>query len=485
MSAALGRAHRPISRSGAALPLLALLGLTAIRLAVAAAAPLAPDETYYRIWAFALAPGYLDHPPMVALWIRAGIALAGDDALGVRLLGPLAALAGTLLLADAARALAGPRAAAPALWLMNGTLLMNAGAVIMTPDTPLLFFWTAALWTAARLAAGGSARWLLGFGLAAGLALDSKYTAALLAPALLVWLALPPQRRLWRAWPLWAGGALALLLFAPVLIWNGQHHWVSFIKQGGREGVFRPGLAARYLTELALGQIGLATPVIFAALGLGLRRLVPRYREPGAALVLAFTLVPAAVFIAHATGDRVQANWPAPVYPAAVLAAAIAQIGFWRAAALSGLLLTAPVYAQAALAPLPLPRRIDFTLARLGGWDGLAAAIDAAARAEGAHFLAADEYGVAAELAFHSRLPVAGVEPRWTLFRLPPATADAGPGLFVRSEHHRAPIPWRDARRIATLTRARHGIAAETYALYLVHGAPDRASVWLPGRFRR
>src|SRR5271165_3366617 len=111
-----------------------LLAATALRLAVAAAMPLSADEAYYRVWAHALAPGYLDHPPMVAIWIRAGITLAGDTPLGVRLLAPFATLLGSLLLWRAGEDLApnqgtGLRAAC----LLNATLLLNAGAVLMTP----------------------------------------------------------------------------------------------------------------------------------------------------------------------------------------------------------------------------------------------------------------------------------------------------------------------------------------------------------------
>src|SRR5580658_8827432 len=45
----------------------ALLLLTILRLALSAVMPLAPDEAYYWAWSRALAPGYFDHPPMVAL----------------------------------------------------------------------------------------------------------------------------------------------------------------------------------------------------------------------------------------------------------------------------------------------------------------------------------------------------------------------------------------------------------------------------------
>ncbi|MBE7729340.1 4-amino-4-deoxy-L-arabinose transferase, partial [Komagataeibacter sp. FXV3] len=62
-----------------------LLLLAAVRLVVAGVLPLSPDEAYYRLWAFAPAAGYLDHPPMVAVWIRLGMLLGGDTASGVRL----------------------------------------------------------------------------------------------------------------------------------------------------------------------------------------------------------------------------------------------------------------------------------------------------------------------------------------------------------------------------------------------------------------
>jgi 4-amino-4-deoxy-L-arabinose transferase-like glycosyltransferase len=159
----------------------AMVALTAIRLLVAASVPLAPDEAYYWVWSRALAPGYFDHPPMVALWIRAGTSLVGETALGVRLLGPLSAAAASWLLFDAAQRLfPGQRAGPPAVLLLNGTLLLGVGTVIVTPDSPLLFFWTATLWAMVRLIDSGAGRWWLVAGVCGGLALDSKYTALLL-----------------------------------------------------------------------------------------------------------------------------------------------------------------------------------------------------------------------------------------------------------------------------------------------------------------
>src|SRR5271168_4131120 len=167
----------------------ALIALTVLRLVLAATLPLAPDEAYYFLWSQDLQPGYLDHPSMVALLIRAGVFCFGDTPLGIRLFGPLLAAAGSVLLWDAGERLfphrhAGVMAAA----LLNATLMVGVGSIIMTPDTPLLFFWTAGLAAFVRLITSGNPRWWLVIGVVMGLALYSKYTALLFIAAACIWL---------------------------------------------------------------------------------------------------------------------------------------------------------------------------------------------------------------------------------------------------------------------------------------------------------
>jgi 4-amino-4-deoxy-L-arabinose transferase-like glycosyltransferase len=451
-----------------------LLAVTVVRLLVAARMPLSADEAYYRVWAHALAPGYLDHPPMVALWIRAGIFLAGDTPLGIRLLAPLAVLLGSVLLMQAGRDLAalsgraGHLAATRAAWLLNGTLLLNAGAVLITPDTPLLLFWTAALAALARLLRTGNQAWWLAAGAAAGLAVTSKYTAILLAPALLVWLLAVPTLRPWLRRPHpWVAAFIAACIVSPVLAWNAAHHWASFAKQGGRTGDWHPALALRYLAELLAGQIGLATPLLFALFAAGVWRCIARgaWRRPVTGLLAATTLVPLLVFLQHALGDRVQANWLAILYPSLALAAALTTARWWRTATGLGLALSGLLFLQAAEAPFALPRRLDFTLIRLAGWDDLAQAAESARAAAHADCIAADEYGLAAELAYHLATPVLGVEPRWALFSLPAAPAACATTLLVRSTRRTGRLPYA-AMPAGQAVRARAGITAESYIFY-------------------
>ena len=459
---------------------MALAALTALRLVFAALAPLSPDEAYYWVWSRALAAGYPDHPPMVALWIRAGTALAGQGPLGVRLLAPLAGMLGSVLLAQAGADLLGVRrAGVRAAVLLNATLLFGVGTVTMTPDTPLLLFWTATLWALGRLLATGAGRWWLVAGAMAGLALDSKYSAFLLAPAILLWIAAVPGLRPWlrRAHP-WLGAAIALLLFAPVAAWNAGHGWASFVRQGGRTADWHPARALQYLLELVAGQLGLATPLLAAMFAAGMVLALRRgWRgETGFALLAAVTVLPAVVFVQHALGDRVQANWPAVLYPGAALAAAALPWRRWAAAAVAlGGAVTLLAYVQAGFALLALPARLDPALLRLGGWPGLARAVAAAAAREGAAFVAADNYATAAELArlLPGTLPVIGVEPRWALFALPdarPTLAGQRGMLLARAGYPPDTTDWAALAPFVDLDRTRERMVAGRYRLYQVTG---------------
>ncbi len=478
---------QPSRQNDAILFGLALAALTLLRLGVAAAVPVSPDEAYYWVWSRLPAAGYYDHPFMVAAWVHLGTMLFGETSLGIRLLGPLSAGVASLLMLDAARSLGYGRGYAAAL-MLNATLIFGAGSILMTPDTPLLFFWIATLWAVARVVGGGSGWWWLAAGLGAGLALDSKYTAALLLAGIGLWLLVTPAGRRWLTRDLrpWAGLLLALLLFLPVAQWNAAHHWASFLKQGGRTEDFHPGRAVQFLGELVGGQAGLATPIIFCLCVAGLWQATRHYlrgHEPAPSLLAALGVLPALVFIQHALGDRVQGNWPEIIYPAAVIAAAgLAGCRRWlRPGLVVGFALTLVVYVQAVASPLPLGGA-EPTVRLLGGWAGFARAAQTEAAGIGAGFVATDEYGLASELALRlpGRLPVLSDEPRWTLFNLPQpqlaALSTGETGLFIRTTRRGgAPetAPWASIRPLGTLARGRAGRVGETYRLYAVTLGPQ------------
>jgi hypothetical protein len=289
----------------------------------------------------------------------------------------------------------------------------------------------------------------------------------------------------------WLGALLGAAVFLPVVLWNAEHGWASFARQGGRVAEWHPASAIRFIGELIGGQIGLATPLVFvlfvAGVVVGVGRAW-RTRDPVWTLLAALTLPAVLVFAQHAFGDRVQGNWPAIIYPAAAIAAAGLQGRIWQRlqgpALALGFAITLIVYLQAGGAPVSLPVRLDPMALRLSGWDTLAAQIADVRQQTGADFVAADQYGVAAELALGlpPSIPVVGIEPRWALFDLPHPTLAGRTGILVRSERRGdvdAASRWSDIAELGQAERIHDGTTVEAFRLFRVTGqtGPEPAAV--------
>ena len=415
--------------------LLALLvALAALRLVAAQAIPLTEDEAYYRLWAHAPRLGYYDHPPMIAWWIWAGIRIAGDTALGVRLLPAASSLICTLLVFDLGQRLPGRKAGLIAALLYNATITIGAGAFLAVPDVPASLFWLVALWAMAR-ALQQPAFWLCA-GAAAGLACLSKYSALFLAPGAVLWLALTRdgRRALMTPWP-WLAAAIAAAVFAPNVTWNAQHHWLTFAKQFGRVEASR--FAPRYLGEFIAGQFVLLNPAVAILASVGVVRAW-KTRDPIGMLAVATTLPFLAYLVLHSLHDRVQAHWPVPLYAGvALLAALTAQdAAGWRRAlnrlAPIGLALCAIALGYASLPGSLLPNGDAADVLR--GWPILAEQVEGVGEAHHAAWIGTLSYGVNGLLQAQPglRLPALQLNERDRYADLPPSPADlAKPGLVV------------------------------------------------------
>lgn len=405
-----------LSQDAAARGALVLIGLMlAWRLLLAAFVPLVPDEAYYALWAQGLSAGYVDHPPMIALFIRAGQELVGDTPLGIRLFSVLAALPASWFVWRAAEELLeDKRAGALAAVLFNATIFGFLGLTLATPDAPLALFCAAMVWGAARLVRAPRPWLWLAMGLATGLAAQSKYSGIMLAGGFaLAVLVLPPLRRqLLTPWP-WLAGALALLVFLPNIAWNATHDWATLTKQGGRvtaQAPFRPG----FLPEFVGSQIALATPLIFlfAVLGLLPGRAAAMFRPgSGRALVLFLLFVPLAYFLVHALRARVEGNWVGFLYPLVAIAAAAGMLApagsGWLGRSLPGLAratlplafgLILALGLHALFVPTTLAGNKDAIVRMTRGWPQFAAEIDARRREIGATAILTNDYQMTAML---------------------------------------------------------------------------------------
>jgi 4-amino-4-deoxy-L-arabinose transferase-like glycosyltransferase len=473
---------------------LIVLALVALRLIAAAVTPLTFDEAYYWMWSKHLSGGYYDHPPMVALVIRLGTKLAGDTELGVRLVSILSALPMSFAVFRACAILfGGTRVAAGATILLNVTLMAAVGTLIVTPDSPLLVASSLLLLGLAKVLDTGRGVWWLAVGAAAGAALLSKYTALFFGPAILIWLVSVPTLRHWLVSPwLYLGGLVALALFFPVIHWNADHQWVSFIKQLGRARIedFRPA----FIGELVPTQVAFATPLVFILGAMGLHALA--WRKAGAlparVLVEAMFWTIVAYFVWHSLHARVEANWFAPVYPAFAIAAAVAaHLAKWdgraarlvefcrRWAAPSGVVMFVALVVQADTGLLSAYRR-DATVRSVGvGWRELASGIEQARVRAGATCVLTQDYGTTGWLAFYLPPGTCVTQQtqriRWVNFPEPTAAELAGPLLYV-DEVSPVGLPssltdrFARTERIGELPRKRGPLAFETYALDLLIG---------------
>src|SRR5271166_3580782 len=225
-------------RSGA-LASLAIVGsvvLLALQAFAARRFELTFDEAYYALWSRSLAFGYLDHPPMVAVFVRASSALFGGSELGVRALSLLLVGALSALIALVAwRFFCSVETAALAVLMWIATPLVIAGALFVTPDAPRVVFWTLGLAALAELWRTGKARWLVAMGLALGLTLQSKITGAFFAAGVALAFVSAPSLRRWLVSPASAAALIiAAAVFAPFVAWNAEHGWATFRKQLGR-----------------------------------------------------------------------------------------------------------------------------------------------------------------------------------------------------------------------------------------------------------
>ena len=304
------------------------LGMILLRLVYLGPPNLFPEEAYY--WNYAMHPGwcYLDHPPMVAWLIRLGTALFGNTEFGVRFFSLMSSLASAFFIYRLTALLYGRVAARTSFLILQVLPVFFLTGFMMTPDAPLIACWSAALYFIGRAFFAGSSRAWIGVGVSLGLGLLSKYTVALLVPALLLFMILDPESRGWfrRVTP-YLAAVIAALFFSPVLLWNSRHAWVSFAFQT----TDRMAPQRHFnLHQLLASILVLLTPVgvILAARILAARKSPGAQGEAGplelrrCLFERVFTLVPLSVFVVFSLAHKVKLNWTGPVWLALIPAMA-------------------------------------------------------------------------------------------------------------------------------------------------------------------
>ena len=487
-------AFRRVARRYAVL----IAALTALRMVYASLLDLRTDEAYYWTWSKENVLSFLDHPPMIAWFIRFGTAVFGDTNLGVRFAGILAMLVTQLLLADIVRRVTHDvRAVVFAVLMPEAALYYGLLMAKVAPDVALIPFAVAMLWALVRLTESNDARWWLAAGLFAGLALLAKFTAIMLAPAVLAFMLVPDWRRRWLLSPYpWLAALIAVVVFLPVLIWNAQHDWASFRFQLVRATATHE-LSFRTVGDFFALQFGLVGFVLLPVILSGVTLTAWRgYRrgDPVAILLSTAVIVPFGYFFWKSLTLRVGDTWPMFMWPAGFAAAAIniamlprenwpqwmikSTVAWARAAVVSGIAFVVLVFLYYVAAPWNLIGKID-PIGGEAGYEQVADRAEAELQKTGATWIATSDYRTYAMLRwyFNGRVPVIQINERQRFlgFRDPGLDAMRGhTGLYVARQPDDANPVWSSTTAIREplerVDRRWRGIVMDTYALEKLTG---------------
>ena len=219
-----------------------------------------PDLLDHWVWSRALQLSYYEHPPMIA-FLLSGLTLVLGHAEWVLELGAQLANLTILLLTYAiAQRFFGKGAALLTLLLLCSTLYYTLGSLFLHITQPFVICWLLSLYALCRFHQTHQNRWLLYLGIFAGLGALSKYIMLLFYMGMGVHGLIYPscRKHFFNPW-LYGAGCLSLLIFSPVLLWNYQNQWVSFIFQFTRGLTGAPwGLNTLQFT---LGHLLLFSPV--------------------------------------------------------------------------------------------------------------------------------------------------------------------------------------------------------------------------------
>ncbi|MHC2625129.1 4-amino-4-deoxy-L-arabinose transferase-like glycosyltransferase [Bradyrhizobium huanghuaihaiense] len=491
-----GAARRPLVMAAAI-----IAAMTVLRIVYASAIELRTDEAYYWTWSKEAALSFLDHPPGIAWLIRFGTAIFGDTTLGVRFGGIVAMLVTQLLLADIVRRLTHDiRAVVFAVLMPEAALYYGLLMAKVAPDVAMIPFAVAMIWSLVRLAQSGDGRWWLAAGLFAGLAMLSKFTVILFAPAVAAFLLVPDWRWRWlRSRYPYLAVLVALAVFSPVLIWNVQHDWASIRFQGVR-ATTNYGISLRTVGDyigLQFGLVGFVMlPVVLTGLVMTAWRGY-RTREPVAILLSTAVLVPFLYFLVKSLTLRVGDTWPMFMWPVGFAAAAVNLVMlprekwsarmirsslFWvKTAIVSGIAFVVIVFLYYVAAPWNLLGKID-PIGAEAGYEQVAARAQGALDETGATWIATTDYRTYAMMRwlFRGRVPVIELNERGRFqdFADPGMDKIRGhAGIYVGRVPDNRSAQWENipAKRepLGEVERRWRGVLTDTYVI-------EKLSGWTP-----
>lgn len=371
---------------------------------------LSTDEAHYALYGFFPALSYFDHPPMVG-WVQIPIItlFSGQPPDWAMRVVPMICHAATLiLLTRFAASHFGERAARWTAVIIAVSPLPHMLGAAQVPDS-LLMVWAALLLVLTeglcRNNAPSLQQWAV-FGLVLGLAGLSKYTAAFFVPAIMLVLFTAHGPSIFLRLGPWIAAAIAALLISPVIIWNAQHDWISFVYQGahgaGKEDwAFHRAAQQSILQILVYGPLLTLWPLVLLKTRHDVRQADTRKR------ILLFALPFIALMLFLAGRSNALPHWTAPAWLllAPLAGLAVSKLQGKISAFVAGIqtLLCIVLTGWMLSGGTPDPHGLKNPPADLYGWRAAGERAQALANEQQVGHLAVQNWSIASRLAWYGR----------------------------------------------------------------------------------
>ena len=237
--------------------------------------PITPQEAYYWFYSQNLDWSYFDHPPMAAYSIWFGTNVFGDNIFGIKFMAVVWYLLTNLLLYKTVSRFTEtylPTSnknilAFLSVLLFNLTLFAHIYSITIVPDTPLFFFWLLIIYSVQERIITGNKNWWIAAGVGLGLGLVSKYTAVVIIGAVFFFFLFSSKYRkeLLSPYP-YLAILIGFLIFAPVIYWNYERSWASFLFQSSERVSTVRSLQITYILQLLGSQLFMLTPLVLVYL---------------------------------------------------------------------------------------------------------------------------------------------------------------------------------------------------------------------------
>jgi 4-amino-4-deoxy-L-arabinose transferase-like glycosyltransferase len=194
--------------------------------------PFSADEAHYALYGSFLDWSYFDHPPMVG-WLQSIALSFSESEFSLRVIPIILSGLSLYVLFHLAKKDFGENTALLTILLFISAPILQILPFGMIPETPLILTGLLNIWVLKKIQTNNGHQvkyWLL-LGIILGVAGLSKYTGVTLAVSTFLVLYLQFKTRLFSQIGFYLAGMIAAICILPVLYWNMQNDWISFLYQ--------------------------------------------------------------------------------------------------------------------------------------------------------------------------------------------------------------------------------------------------------------